>query len=94
MQVTAGHPTPDAYYAYLKVKEDSSLSSFGWRWYRDGQAVNEHETAVQPGSEVWLQRYDYSGRGLFGGELGPGTYTVAILLGGNPAMSAELVITP
>ena len=95
MKVNVGNPTTDAYYAYLKVKDNSPVSSFGWRWYHDGRVINEYETEVQPGDEIWLQRYDYSGDGIFGGDdLGPGTYTTGILLGGNPAMSAELTIKP
>jgi hypothetical protein len=94
MEVNVDDSTTGAYYAYLKVKDDSPVSSFGWRWYHKRRVVNEYETEVQPGDEIWLQRYDYSGDGIFGGDLGPGTYTIVILLGGDPAMSAELTITP
>jgi hypothetical protein len=93
MRVNVDNPTTGDYYAYLKVKEDSTVSSFGWRWYHKGRVVNEYGTEVQPGDEIWLQRYNYSEDGIFGGDdLGPGSYTIVILLGGNPAMSAELTI--
>jgi hypothetical protein len=94
LRVNADAPAPDARYAFLKVKGDSSLSSFGWRWVRGGRVVNAYETKVGPGAEVWLQRFSGGDRGLFEGESGPGTYTVEILLGGNPAVRADLTITP
>jgi hypothetical protein len=95
MEVNVDNPTSGAYYAYLKVKDDSPVSSFGWRWYHKGRVVNKYETEVQPGSEIWLLRWDNSRDGIFGGDdLGPGTYTVVVLLGSNPAMSAELTIKP
>ena len=50
---------------------------------------------VQPKDEIWLQRYDRSKGGSFGSyDLGPGTYTIVLLLGGNLAMTAELTIKP
>ena len=94
MKVNVENPQEGAYYAYLQVNDAAALSSFGWHWYRDGQVVNSHEEVVGPGIGVWLQRYDYDGQGIFSGELGPGTYTIVILLDGNPAMSAELIIKP
>lgn len=82
-----------AYYAYLKLTEASSLSEFGWQWYRKsaGEKVLEYEMPTKGKKNLWLQRYKYSGNGLFG-ELGPGTYTIVILLDGNPALSSELII--
>ena len=94
MKVNVENPKEGAYYAYLQVNDEAALSSFGWRWYRDGQVVNEHEMDVVPGKGVWLQRWDYNGQGIFSGELTSGTYTMVILLDGNPAMSAELIIKP
>jgi hypothetical protein len=90
--VTAENPNPDAYYAYLRGVENNSLTRFGWRWIREGETVNEYETDVTPGTTVWLQRFDYNGQGIFGGDLKPGAYRIVILLGGNPAMSAEASI--
>ncbi len=94
MKINVMNPNEGAYYAYLKVNDGASVSNFGWRWYRDGQVVNEYQMEVGSGKGVWLQRWDYSGNGVFGGELGPGTYTIVILLDGNPAMSSELIIKP
>jgi serine/threonine protein kinase len=93
-RVNVDQPAKDAHYAYLKVKDDSPLSKVGWRWYRNNRVVNEYETQVQPGFEFWLQRFDYGEQGIFHDELGPGEYTVVILLGGNPALSTELQIDP
>lgn len=94
MRINLENPKEEDYYAYLQLNDEAGLSSFGWRWYRDGQVVNEFEMDVGPGQGVWLQRYDYDGEGIFSGELTPGTYTIVILLDGNPAMSAELIIKP
>lgn len=82
-----------AYYTYLKPNEESSLSEFGWQWYKDGEKVVDYESPVKGKKNVWLQRYNYFGKGVFG-ELGPGTYTIVILLDGNPALSSELTIEP
>jgi hypothetical protein len=94
MQVNVATPTPTAYYAYLKVQAGAPLSTFGWRWSHQGQVVNEYVAAIHPGQVVWLERFDPHGGALFGGDLGPGTYTIDLLLDGNPAMRADLVITP
>ncbi len=94
MVINVMNPDEGSYYAYLKVNDGASVSNFGWRWYLDGQVVNEHQMEVTSGKGVWLQLWDYSGHGIFGGELGPGTYTIVILLDGNPAMSSELIIKP
>lgn len=94
LKVNADNPASGAHYAYLKVKEGSTISSFGWRWYFKGEVINEYQTEVGPGSEIWLQRFDYSEEGIFHDQLGPGTYTIVVLLGGNPALSSELTIKP
>jgi hypothetical protein len=93
--VDAQNPKPDAYYAYLKLKEGTKDSTVGWRWYLDGQLVNEYETGIQSGASIWLQRFDYSEGGIFGsGSLTPGNYRVVFLLGGNSALSSDLIIAP
>lgn len=95
LAVDVEDPVEGAYYAYLKVKEEATLAAFGWRWILDGAVVAEYLTDVEPGVGVWLQRFDYGGSGMFSGDpLGPGTYTVVILLGGNPALSGEFTILP
>lgn len=87
-------PEASAYYAYLKIKADSNLKRLGWRWYHNGTVVNDFEMDVRPGSEVWLQRFDYESDGIFSQPpFGRGNYRIVILLGGNPAISAELTIT-
>jgi hypothetical protein len=93
--VDVDDPVEGAYYAYLKVEQGSTLAAFGWRWIYEGAAVVDFLTDVEPGTGVWLQRFDYGGSGMFSGNpLGPGTYTVVILLGGNPALSGEFTILP
>ncbi len=95
MIIDADNQQDDAYYAFLKVRPNTALSTFGWRWIMNGETVNEYITTVGPNIGVWLQRYDYRGEGIFNGDpLGPGSYTIVILLGGNPALSAELTILP
>jgi len=93
MVINADSLVQGSYYTYLKVKQEATVSKFGWRWIKDGKVVNEYQTDVEPGSGVWLQRWDYDGEGIFHGDLGPGTYRIVILLDGNPALSSELVIT-
>ncbi|MGI9547938.1 MAG: adenylate/guanylate cyclase domain-containing protein [Flavobacteriaceae bacterium] len=94
MKINVEDPQEGAYYAYLKVTDASTISKFGWRWYFNGEVVNEHEMELKPGNGVWLQRWDYSGDGVFSGDFGPGKYTIVILIDSNPAMSAELIIEP
>ncbi len=95
MEVNVDGLINDTYYTFVKVKDDSPVSSFGWRWYHKGRIVTELKMPVQPEDEIWLQRYDHSKDGIFGSDdLDPGTYTIALLLGGNPAMTAELTIKP
>jgi hypothetical protein len=96
MKVNVESPKEGAYYSYLKVIDETSLSSFGWRWYFYGQEVNYYEMPVNSGGKnFWLQYSDYeSPGGIFNGKFVPGTYIIVILLDGNPAMSAELKIVP
>lgn len=95
MLIDAENQQEGAYYAFLKVKPDTELSTFGWRWIMNGEIVNEYITTVGPNIGVWLQRYDYRGEGIFNGDpLSPGGYTIVILFGGNSALSAELTILP
>lgn len=87
------NPDPSAYYAYLKVREDSVLSRLGWRWYFRGELINDFEMEVGPGSEVWLQRFEYETDGIFcNANYGPGNYRIVLLLGGNPALSSTVTI--
>lgn len=96
MKVNVEIPKEGAYYSHLKVIDETSLSSFGWRWYRDGKEVNYYEMSTKSGKKnFWLKYSDYeSPGGIFNGKFSPGTYTIVILLDGNPAMSAELKIVP
>lgn len=81
-----------AHYAYFKSTGAPALNAFGWRWLKDGQQLVEF-TSDPRQSPFWLQRFDYTGQGVFG-EWGPGEYTVVILLNGTPALSGDLTITP
>ena len=94
MKINVDNVKEGDYYAYLKVTDNSSISNLGWRWYFNGEKVNEHSIQLNSGEGVWLQYWDYSVNGIFGGKFGPGTYTIVILLDGNPAMSSELIIEP
>ncbi|WP_027075629.1 adenylate/guanylate cyclase domain-containing protein [Maribacter antarcticus] len=95
MKVNVENPKEGAYYTYLQINDKASLSSFGWRWYKDGIVVNNHNMEVGAGKNFWLQRWNYDDeKGIFGEDLGSGTYTIVILIDGNPAMSADLIITP
>jgi TIR domain-containing protein len=85
-------PAPGGYYANLQLKEGASLSRLGWRWYRDRQVVIHDKFECGPGQYVWLERYDNGG--VFRGELGPGKYTVVVLVDEEPVMSAVLTIKP
>ncbi|NND12145.1 MAG: adenylate/guanylate cyclase domain-containing protein [Flavobacteriaceae bacterium] len=91
--INADSIIPGEYYAYLKRNDDATLNEFGWRWYRDSEVVNDFEMEISNKKNIWLQRYNYSGDGVFG-EFGPGTYNIVILLDGNPALSTELIIAP
>ncbi|NND10216.1 MAG: hypothetical protein HKN96_03315, partial [Flavobacteriaceae bacterium] len=93
LTINADSIVDGAYYSNLKLTEESSLSKFGWRWYRNGEVVNNFEMDIGDSKNIWLQRYNYSGDGVFG-EFGPGTYNIVILLDGNPALSTELIIDP
>jgi hypothetical protein len=80
----------NAHYAYFKSTGAPAFNTFGWRWYKDGQQIVEFNADPQQ-MPFWLQRFDYSGKGVFG-EWGPGTYNVVILLNGTPALSGNLTI--
>ncbi len=93
--VNVEEPDPTAYYAYLKINEAPTIARLGWRWYFRGKVINDFEMDVTPGNIVWLQRFSYDDGGIFCAEsLGPGTYRIVLLLGGNPAISTEISITP
>lgn len=93
-EVNVPDPIANAYYAYLKVRGDATMASIGWRWYYEGEVVNEYQTTTKPGNTIWLQRYGYGKGGIFNGEpFCPGAYKIVILLGGNPALSSDLTIT-
>jgi hypothetical protein len=91
--VDANNPQPGEYYAFLRVGEDSPVSNVGWRWIYNGETVNEYATDVVHGSAFWLSYHNYDQGGIFNTlPFGPGSYTIIITLGGNPAISGELVI--
>ena len=93
-QINVTEPEEGAYYAFLKINANSNVASIGWRWILDGDTVNEFSTEVSPNDEIWLSSYNYE-QGVFSTEnLGPGTYRVIILLGGNPVVSGEMIIEP
>ncbi|NNE03782.1 MAG: toll/interleukin-1 receptor domain-containing protein [Eudoraea sp.] len=94
MKINIDNVIEGAYYSQLKAADKSSISSLGWKWYFNGKLVNEWNEPVKEGVSVWLAYHDYSGKGIFTGKFGPGTYTIVILLGGNPYMSSELTIEP
>ncbi|WP_028873128.1 toll/interleukin-1 receptor domain-containing protein [Psychroserpens burtonensis] len=95
MLVNADSISDGKYYAYLKLTEMSSLSEFGWQWYRksDGEKIVEYNPPTKDKKNFWLQRYGTIGKSVFS-EFGPGTYTIVILLDGNPALSSDLTIEP
>lgn len=94
MKVNVETPIEGAYYKNLKIIDSSIISSFGWRWYYNGKQVNNFETPVVPKVTYWLGYNDYREKGVFGNDFSPGTYTIVILLGGNPTISSKLVIEP
>ena len=84
-----------AYYAFLRADPDRPISRIGWRWIYEGNVVNEYEMDVESGADFWLSSFNYQQGGLFGNQQFPyGTYTIVILLGGNPWVSGELVVEP
>lgn len=92
--VNADEPAPDAHYAYLRISNNPTISRLGWRWYYNGDVVNEFEMNVKPGNIVWLQFFSYENEGIFcAPPFGLGEYRIVILLGGNPALSSRLVIS-
>lgn len=94
MAVNVENAKNDAYYAYLKVKDTSSITSFGWRWLYNGEPINEYSPPIVEGQNIWLHFWDYNDGGIFSGKFPPGTYTIIILIDGNPAMSSKLTIEP
>jgi len=92
--VSVDAQSPEAYYAYLRITDSPTISTLGWRWYYNGNVVNEFEMDVKPGNMVWLQCFSYERGGIFCNEpFGIGEYRIVILLGGNPALSSRLLIT-
>lgn len=92
--VNIDEPDPSAHYAYLRITDRPTISTLGWRWYYNGEVVNEFEMDVRPGNIVWLQCFSYENEGIFcEAPFGPGEYRIVILLGGNPALSSRIVIT-
>lgn len=89
------NPDDGAYYAFLRPDPDRPITRIGWRWIFEGEVVNEYEMDVTDGSDFWLSSFNYEPGGLFGNQQFPyGTYTVVILLGGNPSASGEVVVEP
>lgn len=93
-EIDAENIIEGAHYAYLKVADKVLMNKIGWRWYFNGEKVHEWQTPTKPGTRVWLQYYDQSEGGIFGGKFSPGKYTFVILFDGNPAMSSDLIIEP
>jgi len=91
--VNVDEPDPTAHYAYLRISDSPTISRLGWRWYYNGDVVNEFEMNVQPGNIVWLQCFSYENEGIFcAPPFGLGDYRIVILLGGNPALSSRIEI--
>lgn len=91
--VNVDAPDPTAHYAYLRISDGPTISRLGWRWYYNGDVVNEFEMKVQPGNIVWLQCFSYENEGIFcAPPFGLGEYRIVILLGGNPALSSRIEI--
>lgn len=94
MAVNVIDPLEGKYYSNLEVIDSTNISALGWRWYHKSERVNYYNTPVKTDHNYWLAYSDYSEGGIFSNNFEPGTYTIVILLDGNPAMSADLVITP
>lgn len=91
--INVASPDRNAYYAFLKMRTDTSVSRVGWRWYYQGAVINEFEMDVRPGSVLWLQKFGYESNGIFNSPpFGRGQYRIVLLLGGNPSISAALTI--
>ena len=89
---------PDGYYAYLRTSASSNLSTFGWRWFHNGEMVVEYEADAAASEFFWLERFDRSGAGIFGAPaatgMGPGLYTVEFTVSGNALFEESFTITP
>lgn len=94
MDVNVISPIQGKYYSNLEVTDSTNISTIGWRWYYESQIVNDFHMPVEMNKNYWLAYSDYSEGGIFRNSFEPGTYTIVILLDGNPAMSADLVIRP
>lgn len=97
LEVNVEDPDDGAYYAYLRPTPESRLSTFGWRWFHQGQSVVEYEADVT-GGFFWLERLDRSDAGIFGGDvsvtgMGPGEYLVEFTVSGNPLFSERFTIS-
>jgi hypothetical protein len=94
MQVSHPSPQADRYYAYLEPVDERAPVTIGWRWFFQGDLVNEYETTTDAGY-LWLSVFSQGTNGLFEGALGPaGVYHVSITLAGNPVLQTELRAEP
>jgi hypothetical protein len=94
LQVSHPAPQADYYYAYLEPVDEKAPVTIGWRWFFEGELVNEYETTTDTGY-LWLSVFSQGANGLFEGVLGPaGVYEVAITIAGNPVLHAELLVEP
>ncbi|MEM7340809.1 MAG: hypothetical protein AAF467_19285 [Actinomycetota bacterium] len=88
---------PDAYYAYLQPSDDSALTTFGWRWFHDGELVVDYETDLATDAFFWLERFDRSEAGIFGAAdstgMGPGRYDVEFITNGNALFTESFTVS-
>jgi hypothetical protein len=94
LQVSHPAPQADQYYAYLAPAGQQRPASIGWRWFFQGELVNEYETSTDVGY-LWLSVHSQSATGLFEGILGSdGVYEVVITIAGNPVLQTQLAAEP
>jgi hypothetical protein len=94
LQVSHSAPQANHYYAYLEPVDERAPVTIGWRWFFQGDLVNEYETTTDAGY-LWLSVFSQGTNGLFEGALGPaGVYDVSITLAGNPVLHTELRAEP
>jgi hypothetical protein len=94
VNISHPNPTAGAYYAFLERADTASPAKIGWQWFLNEDLLNEYETSLHSGY-LWLSLYAQGERGLFEGSFGPpAPYDVRITLDGNPALRAQLVISP
>lgn len=92
LEIFADNPHPDFYYAILVPRQGSGTSSIGWRWYLNGELVNDFSMDLEPGVGYWLGYQDQRPGGIFLNSHSPGEYRIVITLGGNAVTSARVTI--